>query len=152
MMTRRIPIFLFLLLLFSEVLGCASMRAASAERTARDRAVRAYLHASPNDTVMASSRKILFEQGFEVNDSTDTVLQTAWIADRDGESRYLVTITEVQAGKKRVEMTQNFVSATNQRSTIRDLVMEYELIKRIAPQDAAKIDADARAAGQAAAR
>jgi len=152
MMTRRIPIFLFLLLLFSEVLGCASMRAASAERNARDRAVRAYLHTNPNDTLMAASRKILFEQGFEVNDSTDTVLQTAWIADRGGESRYLVTITEVRPGQKRVEMTQNFVSAENQRSTLRDLVMEYELIKRVAPRDAAKIDADARAAGQAAAR
>lgn len=152
MMSRRIPIFLFFVLLFSQVLGCASIRAASAERNARDRAVRAYLHTSPNDTLMATSRKILFEQGFEVNDSTDTVLQTAWIADRDGESRYLVTITEVKAGQKRVEMTQNFVSETNQRSTLRDLEMEYELIKRVAPRGAAKIDADARAAGQAAAR
>jgi hypothetical protein len=99
---------------------------------------------------MAQARKILFEQGFEVNDSTDSTLQTAWIMDGTSETRYLVTLTNVN-NRKRVEMTQNTVTDHNNRTTYRDWIMEYELIKRVAPRDAAKIDADATAAGQAAA-
>lgn len=150
MLIRRMP-FLFLLgILFFGLSGCASMRASSAERAHRERAVKAYLHASPSDVLMSNARKILFEQGFEVNDSTDSTLQTAWILDGTSETRYLVTITNVN-NRKRVEMTQNVVSEANHRTTYRDWIMEYELIKRVAPRDAAKIDADATAAGQAAA-
>jgi len=149
MTLQRISVFFVFLLALSQIMGCASMRAASAERQARDRAVRAYLHTAPKEALMASARKILFEQGFEVNDSTDSSLQTAWIIDGHGESRYLVTLTPIN-GKHRVEMTQNHVSEQSDRSTIRDYVMEYELIKRVAPRDAAAIDAEARAAGQAA--
>ena len=148
--SRPLLLSLSLLLFVSFLSGCASMRAASAERQFIDRETTAYVHVKPLEEVFPEARKILFTQGYQVRDATETSLETEYSVQRDHEIRYLVTATQEGEGW-RIHFTKDDVNKdTSYVNTERDLELEWLLIQRVDPTWAKGVKADAQAAGVAA--
>ena len=149
-MKRHFVVGIVLATLIALISGCASMRAASAERRYIERATANYVHKRSLDAVLPEARKLLFEKGFQVRDSDGRSLETEYQQSRDSDVRYLVTSTKSGNGWK-VHFTIDEVDARSDRAqTKRDLDMEWQLIGRVDRAWYNKTQREADAAGRAA--
>ena len=133
--------------------GCAAMRAASARNAYIKEQTEKFVYDKPLEQVWPEARVMLFEAGYQVKDTGEgaTTLETEWKYDSGSKYRYLVMGLD-QGGKCQVRFTKAYQSGGKHKSTgsSRDWSMEFRLIKRVEPKQAAKIRADAESAGDAA--
>lgn len=152
----RTRLFASLALLSSALLvgsGCAALRAASAKQNYIRTHSADYTFQKPLAQVWPEARALLFEQGFQVKDTGEgaTTLETDWAYKGQTRVRYLAQGIAVSPTTCQVHFTKNSQTGQGSLMSDRDLDMEWYLIRRVAPNDAQKIEADAEAAGQAAA-
>jgi hypothetical protein len=136
------------------VAGCAAMRAAGARHEHIESQTQEYVYQKPLSQVWPQARQLLFEEGFEVKDTDSTTAETEWKKGDSGRARYLLSGIEVDEGSCRVQFTKDEQYKTDSgwssSDPERDLGMEWKLIKKVDPDGARKIEADADAKGDAA--
>lgn len=124
--------------------GCASIRAANARNTYIQRKTKQYVYDKPCRRVWPTARQLLFERGYAAKNTGDVggmTVETEWRYDDETEtrSRYLVQGTEPRKGKCKVRFNRMTEHEDGDMSTLRDTDAEWQLLQRVAPQDAAEI-------------
>jgi uncharacterized lipoprotein len=138
--------------------GCAGMRAAAAKRQYIDDQTKGFVYEKPRKEVWAAVRELVFEKGFELKNKGDEegtfMGETEWKHDKTGATRYLIQLNQVDEQHCTVRFTR-MVNAAEQGSNVltigggsksnsgRDLTMEWELIQRVVPDQAATISTGA---------
>lgn len=141
---RLMPI-LVLILGASFLTSCAAMQRASDKRRYIERELTKHVYQQDLDQVLPHARKILFREGFQVRDTSNTMMETEYLSNRDYEERYLVTATRAGKGWK-VEFTLDRYNVRNDRSTTsRDFDMELALLRAVDPRRANEIEQKASA-------
>ena len=126
-------------------LACAGMQRASDRQRYIERELTKHVYTQPIENVMPHARKLLFKQGFQVRDTSETTMETEYLQNGNYEDRYLVTAMRAGNGWK-VEITLDRVNQRNGRAqSERDFDMEWELLKHADPRTAHKIDREADA-------
>jgi hypothetical protein len=150
------------------VSGCAGMRAAQARQSSLQNAMNNNMMTAAPDQVLAMARLVLVERGFAPKDVGQGVLETdpksssssSW--SKGGSSsyeswKYVVTAMVVGNGTKLVVMRNSqssnsgMTSSSSNSKSVRDYEMELEILRRIDPASASRIESDADRAGEAAA-
>jgi hypothetical protein len=132
--------------------GCAAIRGATARRNHIEDATRGHVYNRPVDQVWGPARQLLFEHGFTVRDTGEGgthQAETEWKQeDRDRRVRYLVSGMPASDDRAQVQFTRS--EEQHEKSggwspldTERDLDLEFELIKRVEPEQASHIETDA---------
>jgi hypothetical protein len=144
--------------LIALLVGCAAMRGATARRKHIEDATRGYVYNRPVDQVWGQARQLLFERGYTVRDSGEGgthQAETEWKHDGNRRVRYLLSGMPVGDDKAQVQFTrseeQRDKGEWSSLDTERDLDIEYELLKRVEPEQASVIEADAEKAKDKAA-
>lgn len=135
------------------LLGCGALRAASARQGHINAQLQDYTYEKSLSDVWPEARAILFESGYQVrdNDAGSRTLETEWTRSEGGTVvRYLVQGNEVDANKSQVRFTRQAKTKDGSTGGGRDFDLEWRLVQRVEPTRAAKIEADADAAGEAA--
>ena len=140
------------LTLVSLLVGCAAIRGATARRKHIEDATRGHVYNRPMGQVWGQARQLLFERGYTVRDTGEGgshQAETEWKQEgNDRRARYL--LSGIPAGDDKAQV--QFTRAEEQHEkgggwstlgTERDLDMEYELIKRVEPEQASVIESDA---------
>jgi hypothetical protein len=106
-----------------------------------------FTHNQPLEQVWAAARVLLFESGFQTRDAGGGYyLETEWSSEPNSKIRYRYMLTGVAQGTGcTVYFTKDTENSSGSASTGRDYAMEWELVKRVDPQRAAKISSDAEA-------
>jgi len=139
--------------------GCAAMRGATARRKHIEDATRGHVYNRPVDQVWAPARQLLFERGFTVRDTGESgshQAETEWKQEgNDRRVRYLVSGMPASDDKAQVQFTRaeeqhDKGGGWSSVDTERDLDMEFELIKRVEPDQASHIETDADVAKEKA--
>jgi len=127
------------------------MRGAAARRKHIEDATHGHVYNRPVGHVWGQARQLLFERGYTVRDTGEGgsyQAETEWKQEgQDRRVRYL--LSGLPAGDEKAQV--QFTRSEEQRDkgswmsldTGRDLDMEYELIKRVEPEQASVIEADA---------
>jgi hypothetical protein len=132
--------------------SCAALRGASARRKHIEEATRGHVYNRPVDQVWGPARQLLFERGFTVRDTGEGgshQAETEWKQEgNDRRVRYLVSGMPASDDKAQVQFTraeqqQDRGGGWSPLDTDRDLDMEYELLKRVEPDQASLIETDA---------
>lgn len=140
------------LALVSLLAGCAAIRGATARRRHIEDATRGHVYNRPLDQVWGQARQLLFERGYTVRDSGEGgshQAETEWKQEgRDRRARYLLSGMPTGDDKAQVQFTRaeeqlEKGGGWSSLGTERDLDMEYELIRRVEPEQASVIEADA---------
>lgn len=146
------------------VSGCAAMRAAASRRASIARSLtNLSLLASPEE-VLGVARLVLVEKGFAPRDVGAGVIETDWKhssrSDKDSSTsatwRYVVTAMSMGEGTKLTAVmntTKTRSGSSGYSSTPenqRDFDLELEIVRRIDPGAAARIDVEAAHAAEAA--
>lgn len=147
------------LTLVSLLMSCAAIRGATARRKHIEDATRGYVYNRPIDQVWGKARQLLFERGYSVRDSGEGgshQAETEWkLEGNDRRVRYLLSAMPAGDDKAQVQFTRSEEQREKRGGwspldTDRDLDMEYELIKRVEPDQASAIEADANQAKEKA--
>lgn len=157
---RVIRVGLLLLTLVALLTGCAAIRGATARRKHIEDATRGHVYNRPVDQVWTQARQLLFERGFTVRDTGEGgthQAETEW--KQDGNShrvRYLLSGMSAADDKAQLQFTRaeeqhDKGGGWSPLDTERDLDMEFELIKRVEPDQASGIETDAEKAKDKAA-
>lgn len=133
--------------------GCGALRAAAAKQQHINEAMKNYTYDKSLAEVWPEARTMLFESNHQVRDTGEAggnTLETEWARDNSGNmTRYLVQGLEVD-GKAQIRFNAQARTQSGQTSGGRDYGMEWQLVQRVEPERAAKIEADASTAGNAA--
>lgn len=153
--------------------GCAARRAYEY----RSKQVEAFIYPMPIDQVLDGVRKVLFTRGFTTEPAGSHSLRTDWrytyrqttaegrhepveeaalmhrtnIYEDYQRFRYLVQAEPTDAGHTRLVVTQDeerSIEGTVTRWPYRDLDLEWEILERLMPDEAARIRAEAKAAAE----
>ena len=135
--------------------GCAAMRAAGAKHEYIEQKVQSHTYDKPLSVVWPQARQLLFSEGFEVKDTDASNAETEWKYEGSYRKRYLVSGIAVGKNKCQVQFTK---SESQKKSgggwydpdTARDLGLEWDLLKKVSPDRASKIEAEAEARGEKA--
>ncbi len=138
--------FLVAILTLLAGLACTGMQRSGARQSYIYEQVREYVYETPIDAVWPQARAILFEQGYQVRDSGGGMtVETEWRVLSDGSRRrYLVTGFPRGNGCA-IHFTSDTENTQGRADTGRDLGMEWGLIRRVEPQRATRIEAEANA-------
>lgn len=140
------------LTLFALLSGCAAIRGASARRKHIEDATRGHVYNRPVDQVWTQARQLLFERGFTVRDTGEGAshqAETEWRQDGNNHRvRYLLSGLPASDDKAQVQFTRaeeqyDKGGSWSPLDTERDVEMEFELIKRVEPDQANVIETDA---------
>lgn len=154
--SRPLLAIVFALVLSTFIVGCASMRAASARSNYIHNATEAHVYQNTCDQIWPQARQLLFNEGFEVKNTGEgggMTLETEWkYRQGDAPIRYLVQSVEPSPGQCQVMFSMNIrETAERSASTGRDLDIEWELLQQADPAAAAQISQEAEIRGQQAA-
>jgi uncharacterized protein YceK len=142
----------FLLLTLVALLsGCAAIRGATARRKHIEDATRGHVYNRPVDQVWTQARQLLFERGFTVRDTGEASshqAETEWRQDGNHRVRYLLSGLPASEDKAQVQFTRaeeqhDKGGGWSPLDTERDMDMEFELIKRVEPDQASVIETEA---------
>jgi hypothetical protein len=126
--------------------GCAGLQHMMLTRRYINQQTQTYVYPRALPEVWAYARQLLFEYGYSVHDTGEALtftLETEWRNDEgDGASRYLVQGQAVGERGCRVQLTRFERSPRGDRWQ-RDVAMEWMLLRRVDPEGAARIAADA---------
>jgi len=129
--------------------SCAAMRGMAAKHAYIEEQTENHEYAKPLSEVWPQARQLLFEQGFEVKDTDASNAETEWKVEDKERQRYLLSGIEVGDDKCKVQFTRATEYKTDGKwgstDTERDIKMEYALIKKVEPDEHAKIEAEANA-------
>lgn len=134
--------------------ACASFRAMGAKHKYIESHVEPYVYQKPLSAVWPEARQILFGKGFSVKDTDAQAAETEWKYESSRRTRYLLTGTPVNETSCRVQFLKDEQSNSggnwSSLGTERDLGLEWELLRKVSPEDATKIEAEAEAEGERA--
>ena len=149
---RKTRVGVLSLTLIALLTGCAAIRGATARRKHIEDATRGHVYNRPVDQVWTQARQLLFERGFTVRDTGEGgthQAETEWKQDGNNHRvRYLLSGMPATKDKAQVQFTRaeeqlDKGSGWSPLDTDRDLDMEFELIKRVEPEQASGIESDA---------
>ncbi|MFZ5444266.1 MAG: hypothetical protein ACOZQL_29990 [Myxococcota bacterium] len=139
------------------VSGCAAMRAAAARDRFIQNATMGHTFLRPCGEVWAAARTMLFARDFQVKSAdaaAGLTLETEWKTQANGNmissTRYLLQGTAPTPESCQVQATAATKNQQGNTSMARDWRLEWDLIKQVDIAAAQRIEADARAAGEAA--
>lgn len=138
------------------VTGCASMRAAGAKHQYIESKTESHVYDKALSSVWPEARQLLFAKGYSVKDTDSSAAETEWKKSGDDfRNRILLTGTPVSDSSCKVqfmkEEQQRMDGEWRSNGTERDLGLEWELIRKVSPETADKIETEADAEGQKAA-
>lgn len=135
--------------------GCAGFRAAGARHAHIEKQVEKQVYNKPLSVVWPQARQLLFTEGYTVKDTDATNAETEWKYAGSFRTRYLLSGITTSDDTCQVQ----FLKSEEQRSndggyyppdTKRDLGMEWKLLKKVAPDQAQAIEAEADAEAEKA--
>jgi len=134
--------------------GCAWFIASEARTSFIEDATRQHVYEQPISQVWTGIRQLLFERGFEARDSDvagSFAVETAPKIGYDGKTQcdYLLLGTKISEASCKVEFTKRETGPTGTTSH-RDLDLEWDLLQRVDPQSAARIQSEADEAARKA--
>jgi hypothetical protein len=134
--------------------GCEALRVSEAKTRFIEDETRQHVYSQPISQVWTGVRQLLFERGFEARDSDvagSFAVETAPMFSPDGKTKcdYLLLGTKITEASCKVEFTKRETGPTGTTSG-RDLDLEWTLLQRIDPEEAARIMTGAREAGRQA--
>lgn len=148
--------------------GCEALRVSEAKTRFIEDETRHHVYNQPISQVWTGVRQLLFERGFEARDSDvagSFAIETAPIFSYGGnpvgfeqvvngrtvttKCDYLLLGTKITEASCKVEFTKRETGPTGTTSG-RDLDLEWTLLQRIDPEEAARIETGAREAGRQA--
>ena len=139
------------------VSGCAAMRAAAARDRFIQNAVMAHTYQRPCGEIWAAARTMLFGRDFQVKSAdaaAGLTLETEWKTEANGNmitsTRYLFQGSAPSPETCQVAATAAVKNQQGSTSMNRDWRMEWDLVKQVDLSAAQRIEADAKAAGDAA--
>ena len=134
------------------VSGCAFLKGSMAKTKHIREQTEIHTYKKPLDQVWGQARQLLFGLGYEVKDSGPQDAETEWKVEGNERTRYLlsgIVVSEqsckvqfTKASQSKAPKSKEFDSGT---TTERDLKLEYELIKKIEPEEHARIEKEAKA-------
>jgi len=136
--------------------GCASMRASGARHQYIESKTESFVYDKPLSTVWPEARQLLFAKGYSVKDTDSSSAETEWKKTSDDfRNRILLTGTPMNDTSCKVQFMkedqQRMDGDWSSNGTERDLGLEWELIRKVSPAVADKIEMEADAEGQKAA-
>src|SRR5688572_21007177 len=158
-MKHRVRHILFALVLGVGALGtvgCASIRASGAKHQYIESKTESFVHEKPLSAVWPEARQLLFAKGYSVKDTDSSSAETEWKKSSDDfRDRILLTGTPMNDTSCKVQFMkedqQRMDGEWRSNGTERDLGLEWELIRKVSPDVADKIEMEADAEGQKAA-
>ncbi len=146
------------------VSGCAAMRAARARQDSLRASMSNLSLAAPPDQVLNAVRVVLVERGFAPKDVGLGVVETDWkyssSSNNTGSSseswKYVVTAIQLGEGTKLTVMKNSQASQASTTgyasspTSARDYELELEVLRKVDPATADKIESDAAANAEAA--
>lgn len=137
-------------------LGCASIRASGAKHEYIESKTESHIYDKPLSAVWPEARQLLFAKGYSVKDTDSSSAETEWKKTSDDfRNRILLTGTPMNDTACKVqfmkEEQQRMDGEWRSNGTERDLGLEWELIRKVSPETADKIETEADAEGQKAA-
>lgn len=136
------------------VSGCSAMRAASVRQEYIRSQTQDYVYQRPIAEVWGTSRQLLFQRGYELQNTGEGgtyTAETRWKVDGTVQSRYLVQA--IKLDEKSCKLNLSYVSgAVGQTyfSTGRDIDTEWLLLQQLEPDRAAAIATEADRRGEVA--
>lgn len=156
MKKRFVPVLLAMMVVGT---GCSTIRAAMARDKYMKSAVMDHTYQRPCGDVWAAARTLLFARDFQVKSADGAAgltLETEWKREGKGKdarsARYLFQGTAPTPETCRVQATAAVKALTGETEMERDWQMEWDLIKQVDTAEAQRIESEARAAGDAAAK
>ncbi|HET7544171.1 MAG TPA: hypothetical protein VFK05_30080 [Polyangiaceae bacterium] len=136
--------------------GCASMRAAGAKHHYIESQTESHVYDKPLNAVWPEARQLLFAKGYSVKDTDASAAETEWKTTSDSfRNRLLLTGMPVDERTCKVQIMkeeqQRMDGKWSTGSTERDLGLEWELLRKVSPDNAQKIEQEAEVEGQKAA-
>src|SRR6187402_1853444 len=152
-MNQKVRRVLFALVLSTTALsasGCASMRASGARHQYIESKVESHIHEKPLSAVWPEARQLLFAKGYSVKDTDSSSAETEWKKTSDDfRNRILLTGTPMNDTSCKVqfmkEEQQRMDGEWSSNGAERDLGLEWELIRKVSPDVADKIEMEADA-------
>lgn len=139
--------------------GCSHIRSAMARDKYRQKAVMEHTYQRPCGEVWAAARTLLFARDYQVQSADGAAgltLETEWKTEGKGNqvtmSRYLFQGAAPTPESCRVQATAATKQAGGSTDMERDWQMEWNLIKQVDAESAQRIESEAQAAGDAAAK
>jgi hypothetical protein len=139
--------------------GCSHIRASMARDKHRKQAVMAHTYQRPCGEVWAAARTLLFARDYQVQSADGAAgltLETEWKTEGKGNqvamTRYLFQGSAPTPETCRVQATMATKEPRGNTEMERDLEMEWNLIKQVDTEGAQRIESEAQAAGDAAAK
>jgi hypothetical protein len=136
--------------------GCAAMRSSGARHQYIESKTESHVYDKPLSAVWPEARQLLFAKGYSVKDTDSSSAETEWKKSSDDfRNRILLTGTPLSDTSCKVqfmkEEQQRMDGEWNSNGAERDLGLEWELIRKVSPGVADKIETEADAEGQKAA-
>jgi len=136
--------------------GCASIRASGAKHQYIESKTESHVYDKPLAAVWPEARQLLFAKGYSVKDTDSSSAETEWKKSSDDfRNRILLTGTPMNDSSCKVqfmkEEQQRMDGEWRSNGAERDLGLEWELIRKVSPDVADKIEMEADAEGQKAA-
>jgi len=157
-MLKRIFPVLALFAVLVATSGCASMKRSMARSRFIEEKTKGYVYKKSVDDIFPVAWELLFERGYEAQDTfgkNNFVMQTRpKFDDSNNRSSYFVKGMRIDEKKSKLEFSKKSASYNSQTggyydsSPSRDLALEFELIKRLDPEQAALIESEATAAAE----
>ncbi|MDB4977080.1 MAG: hypothetical protein JWN48_5421 [Myxococcaceae bacterium] len=148
-----------LLAMLTIVTGCSHIRAAMARDKHMKKAVMEHTYQRPCGEVWAAARTLLFARDYQVQSADGAAgltLETEWKTEGKGNqvsmSRYLFQGMAPTPESCRVQATQATKDLRGNTDMERDWRMEWDLIKQVDAESAQRIESEAQAAGDEAAK
>jgi hypothetical protein len=150
--SNQLMMFGLLIACAAAVSGCAYLKAQMAKTKHIREQTENHVYSKPLDQVWGQARQMLFEEGYEVKDSGPQDAETEWKESDTERTRYLLTGIVVSDTSCRVQFTLATQSRESKdkefgdgTTTERDLDLENRLIKKVEPEEHARIDKEAQA-------
>jgi hypothetical protein len=140
----------------ASTVGCASIRASGARHQYIENKTESHVYDKPLSAVWPEARQLLFAKGYSVKDTDSSSAETEWKKSSDDfRNRILLTGTPLSDTSCKVqfmkEEQQRMDGEWSSSGAERDLGLEWELIRKVTPDVADKIETEADAEGQKAA-
>lgn len=133
------------LLVFAFTTGCTAMQRNAARKQYIYDQLHNYKYQAELDSVWPQAREMLFERGYQTRDSGGGYnVETEWAIEGDRRHRYLLTGLK-GPGTAEIHFMKDSEAVGGSVETGRDYEIELLLVKRIEPQRAAQIEAEAEA-------
>src|SRR5262249_21553987 len=134
--------------------GCAAMRAAQVRQDYIRSQTQDFVYQRPIAEVWAAARQLLFERGYELENTGEAgtyTAETRWKYEGTTRTRYLVQAIKLDDKSCRLNLTYASGSInTPDVSSARDLDTEWLLLQQLEPDRAAQIASEANHRGEMA--